>query len=503
MAAALCLAALGLHAIDAAAAAPKPNAARAARIAAFAAGPLVAAAPWRAGEAVTVDTVRRLVSGQHIVYTAAGTTGTTEPVINATTPDGRPIADGTATAYANGRLLKASVAGAPKVGSAANAQAAGLVETDFAMGDFKPPQLSAVQGCMSISTGTAFIGHYCFANGPATGSGNATAIASGKYGAGLANAFVYHANSWEEEFVVTDRNFGLVFGNSATPVNVEIDGAQVQAGPIRSSGAEGWTLTFDYGNVVKRRTIRVVSAVGSVAPTLRGVALSPQGKVEAGTTSKDQVLFIGDSINATVTPPTEAGTQMLSYWVQRYLGFGGAINMAVGGSGYISQNPDSFNVPHLLANPANQTLIAAYAPNISHVIVGAGFNDRQQPLATVQAAALQSWKALRTLLPNAKITVIDGWSGSSGPDANAIALAAGLTQTFAAWGDRNARMVHPVGASAATAYVSGTGYAAQPVVPGNSSVYISTDAVHPSPAGARYIARRLSDDISSAWAGAY
>ena len=62
-------------------------------------------------------------------------------------------------------------------------------------------------------------------------------------------------------------------------------------------------------------------------------------------------------------------------------------------------------------------------------------------------------------------------------------------------GDRNARMVHPVGASAATAYVSGTGYAAQPVVPGNSSVYISTDAVHPSPAGARYIARRLSDDI--------
>ncbi|MDB5817771.1 MAG: hypothetical protein JWQ11_1411 [Rhizobacter sp.] len=479
------------------------NPARAARIAAFASGPLVAGIPWKASEAVTVDAVRRLRSGQHIVYTAAGTTGSSEPVPGGAVVDGRPITDGTATAYMNGRSLRATVAGAPKIAAVPDAIAAGFTQTLFGLGDFKPPQFTAVQGCRSISTGTAFVGHYCFANGPAAGSGNATAIASGKYGAGLSPSYSYHANSWEEEFVVTDKSFGLVFGNSASPIDVEIDGVPVQAGPDRSSGAEGWTLTLDYGGVSKARVVRVVSATGSAAPTLRGVALTAQGKIEAGTSSKDQVLILGDSINASVTPTSEAGAQMLSYWVQRYLGFGGAINMAVGGSGYISENPNSYNVPNLLANPVNQLLLASYAPNITHVIVGAGFNDRSRPVATVQAAALASWKSLRAQLPNAKITVIDGWSGSSGPDANMLVLAKGLADTFATWGDRNSRMVHPVGTSAATAYVSGVGNAGVPVVAGNSSVYTSIDAVHPSPAGARYIARRLSDDISSAWGKAY
>ena len=277
----------------------------------------------------------------------------------------------------------------------------------------------------------------------------------------------------------------------------------MQAAPTSSTGAEGWTLTFDYQGVVKRRVVRVISAAGSVAPTLRGVALTPQGSVEAGSVSTDQVLILGDSINATVTPPTEAGAQMMSYWVQRYLGFGGAINMAVGGSGYVSQNPNTYNIPNLLANPVNQALISGYAPSISHVIIGAGFNDRFRSVASVQAAALASWKAVRQLLPNARISIVDGWSGSSGPDAEALALAAGLANTFAAWGDGNARLIRSIGSSTGTAYVGGTGNAGVPISVGNSSVYTSTDAVHPSPAGGRYLARRLSDDIGTAWGGMY
>jgi lysophospholipase L1-like esterase len=476
---------------------------RAARIAAFASGPLVAGLPWQAGAAVEVDAVRRIASGQHLVYTAAGTTGGSMPVLGATAVDGRPVADGSATGYINGRVLAATLAGAPLVGSAASPAAAGLTLTGFAAGDGAAAKYTAVRGCKSVSTGTSFVGHYCHANGPASGSGNATAFASGPYGAGLSPSYSYHSNSWEEEFVVTDRYFGLVFANSKSPIDVEVDGVQVQAGPIASTGAEGWTLTLDYQGVAKRRTVRVVSAGGSIGPTLRGVALTAQGSVEAGAAPVDQLLVLGDSINATVTPPSEAGAQMMSYWLQRHLGFDGAINMAVGGSGYVSQNTGSFNLPNLLANPANQQLIASYAPSITHVVVGAGFNDRFRPLAESQAAALASWRALRSLLPNAKISITDGWSGSSGPDANALALAAALASTYAQWGDTNSRLIRTVGNSAATAYVNGTGHAGLPVVNGNASFYTSTDAVHPSPAGARYIARRLADDIAAAWAGAY
>lgn len=480
-----------------------PNATRAARIAAFASGPLIAGDPWREAQAVTVDAVRRLASGRHLVYTQAGTTGRVEPVLGGSVQDGRPIVDGTAVAYVNGRVASATRAGAPLVTSAASARTVGLVETDFAAGDFRAPRYAAVQGCRSISAGTSFIGHYCYANGPAAGSGNATAFAAGPYGAGLPATNVYHSNGWEEEFVVTDSRFGLVFANSAAPIDVEIDGVQVQAGPTSSTGAEGWTLVLDYQGVARRRTVRVVSAAGSIGAALRGVALTAQGVVDAGATSNDQLLIFGDSINASVTPASEAGAQLLSYWVQRDLGFGGAVNMAVGGSGYVSQNPNSYNVPTLLANAANRALIAGYAPNVTHVIVNAGFNDRTRPIATVQAAALASWRALRALLPNAKISISDGWSGSSGPDADALALAAGLATTFARWGDGNARLIHSVGTSASTAYVSGTGDAGTPIMAGNSSVYTSTDGVHPSPAGARYLARRLSDDIVSAWGGRY
>ena len=75
--------------------------------------------------------------------------------------------------------LSATVAGAPIVRAFPDAKSAGLAETDFAAGDFNPPRFSTVQGCRSLSTGTSFIGHYCFANGLAAGSGNATAVASG------------------------------------------------------------------------------------------------------------------------------------------------------------------------------------------------------------------------------------------------------------------------------------------------------------------------------------
>ena len=158
--------------------------------------------------------------------------------------------------------------------------------------------------------------------------------------------------------------------------------------------------------------------------------------------------------------------------------------MALGGSGYISQNPNTFKVPDLLANPANRALIASCAPNISHVIIGAGFNDRTWPVASVQTAALVTWRALWLMLPSAKISITDGWSGSSGPDANALALAAALANAFAAWGDPNSRLIHAIGASASTAYISDIGNAGSPVTVDNSSVYTSTDGVHASPAGA-------------------
>jgi lysophospholipase L1-like esterase len=293
----------------------------------------------------------------------------------------------------------------------------------------------------------------------------------------------------------------LVFHNSSNRLQVLIDGRPVFGSMPVLSGVSGSGYVFDFGAVMKTRRVTVVTLSSAGGSKLRGCAMTAQGSLGlAAPSTSDVMLMLGDSFCATVTPTVSDGH--LGSYLKRHLGLGGCINAGVGGSGYVAANANTYNLPAMVSNASNTTLWNYLAPN--HIFIHAVGNDRNGTLATVQAAALATWTALRAKFPAAKITITDGYSGNSGPDANAITFAAGMLTTFNAWADTNSRFVKIVGAgTSSTAYITGTGRADQALTTGNSSLFTSTDSTHVSPAGARYLAERLADAIKAAWQGDY
>ena len=82
-------------------------------------------------------------------------------------------------------------------------------------------------------------------------------------------------------------------------------------------------------------------------------------------------------------------------------------------------------------------------------------------------------------------------------------MAAGVAATFAAWNDPNSRLIQEIGVGGSAAYIWGTGSAGAALTAGNSSVHTSTDIVHLSPGGARYLASRFTQALNDAWGGDY
>jgi len=458
--------------------------------------PVIIAPAWAPVTPYAVNNVVSLPSGLHIICSAAGNSAAGTPTYTSAVLDGRPLVDGTVTWYALPWIKTSNTLGAPTITSGANAAAVGLTETLFGNAG------AIIQGptafsCQMVNFANAYLGTYGFASGPASGAGNATGNA---IAAGLSAANVYSTNNWEIELYITDAAFGLTFHVSSNLTCVEIDGVIVQGNPVQQSGASGWCLKFDFNGVVKRRLVRVFDLFAQTL--LRGVALTTIGFIEPSDSPNDQILALGDSMFNTGIPTVgSAIEQPLGAYLIKLLGISGVINCAVGGSGYVNQNANTYNVPAVLANAANQQLLGIYQP--PHVLFYAGFNDRALPFTTVGPAALASWQLARQLLPKAKITITDGFSQASGPDANALTQAANLKALFTSWNDSNSRFVQSIGPSASTAWIQGTGNAGIALSVGNASNFVSTDGVHPTPSGEFYEASRMASAINAAWNGAY
>lgn len=471
---------------------------RAARKAAFNASPIIVAPVWAATTAYIVGDVRRIPTGEHICCTVAGISGATAPVPSITVLDGRPVVDGTATWYFNGFRKTASDIDAPTVSFAASAAAAGLTQFLFTDGSGGPTFLRCVgRGAILMSANGAHIGQFNSAIGNSAASGNSTGYGTG---AGYSAANVYSSDYVTVEAVVVDHKFAVATHNSANACIIEIDGKVVEGNPTVPSSASGAQIIFDFNGVIKRRVVRIIRH-GTVLPNIMGISLTAAGYFETPDANNDTLLWLGDSFSNSVLPGQVAFGGPTPYWLERALGLQAVAPCGVSGGGYVSKNTNLYNVPDVLANAANQQIFALYAPK--HILFASGFNDRVVARATVLAAALASWQTARAQYPSAKITVLDGWSGSSGPDANAISQAADLRTQFNAWNDPNSRFVAVVSSAAATAWIQGTGNAGAAITAGNSSSMTSTDGVHPSPAGARYLAARLGAAIDAAWGGGY
>lgn len=469
---------------------------RAANIAAHLKGPAVIAPLWVTATVYVAGNVVSLTNGQHLVCSVGGTSGGAMPVYTSAVLTGRPLADNTVTWYGLPWVKSANDVAAPTITSGANAAALGLTETVFNTGGViipGPTGFSARQ----VNKANALTTHFTFAIGPSTGAGNATTDATG---AGFSANYVYQVHMWDMEFYVTDSKFGITIFQSATPVYIEIDGQMIQGNPLPASGVSQWCLAFDYNGVVKRRLVRISDVL--VNTQTRGVALSTIGYIEPSDSPNDCMLLLGDSLQNTVVPSlSTAMAAMQGFWLKRLLGITSMINATVGGSGYVTQVANTFNVPNILATDANQTLFAGFNPG--HIMFSAGYNDSSLAFTSVGPAALASWQAARAQFPNAKITVTDGFAMAKGPDANTLTQAANLLALFNSWGDANSRFIQAVGPATTTSWTRGTGNAGNALAAGNSSDFTSTDTNHPTPAGAYYLAQRMANAIIAAWNNAY
>jgi hypothetical protein len=469
---------------------------RAANIAAHLNGPAVIAPLWVTLTPYVAGNVVTITGGQHLVCSVGGTSGASMPVYTSAVLTGRPLVDGTVTWYGLPFVKAASDANAPVITSGANAAAVGLMETTFNIAGVINSAVTPFSS-KQVNNANAAVRHYQLANGPAAGAGNCTADA---VSAGLSAANVYNVLQWDMEFYVTDSKFGITIHNSSSVVYVEVDGVMVQGNPLNSSGTPGWCIAFDYNGVVKRRLVRISDV--QVGAQVRGVALSTIGYIEPSDSPNDCMLLLGDSLQNTVLPslitPMAA---MQGFWLKRLLGLSSMVNATVGGTGYVTFGANTYNVPTILTVAANQQLFASYAP--SHVMISAGYNDSGLPWSQVGPAALNAWTAARAIFPTAKITVTDGFAEAKGPDAPTLTQAANLLSLFSQWGDPNSRFVQAVGPSVNTSWTQGTGNAGAGLTAGNACNFVGTDTVHPTPAGAYYLATRMANAIKNAWNSAY
>lgn len=473
---------------------------RATNIQNFLYGAVQAAPAWAATTTYVLGNCVSLPSGQVISCCVAGTSGGSAPVLSKTALAARPIVDGTVTwygVYQNNAQTNA-IEVAPTITAFASAAAAGLTETLLRSGSVPDSRITAFGGVLTALGFQNALACFVYSNGTPPGTGNSTALATGS---GYTANQTYNAFHYDLEFYITDSLVGLTFVATTAVIGIEIDGKLMQANAAIGTGVSAQCLVFDYNGVVKRRKVTVNCCTPTGSASLRGVALSTTGFLEATDSPNDQMIIFGDSILNTISNPVPQ--QPIAYpgaLLKRYLGLSGVINTTAAGQGYIAQSANNFNVPNLLGNSVNQTLFGIYNPG--HVLITPGYNDIGNAVSLVNAAALQTWQYARAIFPDAKITITDGFTQAKGPDAATLAQANGLRATYATWGDLNSRFISMC-ASAATAWVRGTGTASGAIAAGNSCWVVGTDNVHDTPLGADGVTRRLTYEINNAWNGQY
>jgi len=442
--------------------------------------PIVTGGTWVTGNVV------QLANGAHLELISGGTSGSTMPVVSQTTPAGRPITDGTVTWRVTHWEKLASDANAPIITKGTSPAALGLTTAWNAT--FLSPATG--KGIYPVAYNSTLNG-FTFAIGNTSFGGGATAQANAAGFTG--DSFAYDQTLAAYEFYVTDTCIGISNHNGNIQTVIEVDGQLLQCDPHQTYGINGYTVKFDFGIMAKRK-VRIING------GIENISITTNGRVEAGTSASfDSCLILGDSYWN--TGPQNNGFWNLAGIMGYELGFDSIVPMNVGGSGYNTANANTYNPLAVVTNANNVNLITNYYKP-GHVVIGAGFNDTDG--AALGAAMLTTWKAIRALLPYAKISVVDCWAGSSGPDANRIAISSRLKTQFAAWGDANSRFID-LGTSGgnASSLFWGTGNASIGITAGNASYLVSSDATHPSGLGHYVLGKYIAAGINAAWGGDY
>lgn len=154
-----------------------------------------------------------------------------------------------------------------------------------------------------------------------------------------------------------------------------------------------------------------------------------------------------------------------------------------GGTGYV--NPAGFSTAGPYGSTARVAALAAM-PAMHAVIAFGSANDSASSPSTVVTAANAAWTAIKTAQPNAALIVV-GLEPLATADTGLNAINAALIAAAQAHASVDAvidiRTAHPV--------LTGTGYVGTPAGNGNSDAFVSTDTLHLTHHGNRYVASEL------------
>jgi hypothetical protein len=282
-------------------------------------------------------------------------------------------------------------------------------------------------------------------------------------------------------FVTDDLKFAVAVGSGSANVRFIIDGRYYSVSGTPNNAATTWYV-FDFTGkgVRKPRTVIVESPQGSF--TFLGVAVSTFGQVWAPDTTDDvRAVFIGDSLyeGSSYGPWLPGGT--FPDRVGKLLGWSDCWNLSKGGTGYIATGASSY---YTYAERVPQAL--ALNPDVW--VFGTPINDRAQSAATVQAAALAAFQAVRAGGSTAPIIVSGCWpiNDAAVPTVE-NAVAAAVTQ----FADSKTFFI-PIYGDAVLPWVTNNSNHGSNTSSTNTAVMIAGDGVHPADVGTTYFAHRFA-----------
>lgn len=304
-------------------------------------------------------------------------------------------------------------------------------------------------------------------------------------------------------FQVGDMFFPVQFAQTQAPCAIEFmfDGAEFE---IKCRGDEAYfriivdgeynsytpTATPGSGN----RFIHVDFASASLRHirlefyllAWRGIVIPPTATIYAANVSPGpRVIMLGDSFLG--------GVDGIGCHLGNYMGWPDVWEAGIGGTGYLTTNGAYKSLPDRLSTDL-------YPHNPDVCIIAMGINDGSHSAASVGEAAAQVFSNIRGTLPDCTLIVVGPWWHSGNPSQATIDRRNAIESAATAEGVH--LFIDNIGSESAEVnalgWMTGTGNAGDPSGDGNSDIYISADATHPTAEGRLYLGQRLASSILAA-----
>lgn len=440
-------------------------------------GRVIPSQPWSAGEVVVASDIRRLPTGERIICTTGGTTGTAAPVI---TYGAAPaaITDNTATwwlleVYENSFVENAST----------SALSVSHFHNNPERFFFGSARNRYTPGGSGITTQSRL---WAITDGSTVDNG---------FGAN-GNIGKYATREFDTDSDILDIGFfSTTAGQPHERFQVLVDGKEIFATPYKPS-TNGSTrhLRIRLGRGRGNKNV-VIASFGSFI--MQYVAVPSDCYVRYPANPGDVIGIFTDSFGDTESPGLSDSYNDFSPSLGRALGYKHILMAGVGGTSYSLDASSRKNLRDLLA--LND--IRSY--DLETVIIGQGYNAGQATAnaATEAAYAKQSWAALRTAAPRAPQVIIGSWYKNPTATAGHTAVEAALKAAFLENKDPNSVFIDPFDGSITT----GRGYVVKAATgawfsDAVSSWAIGVDGAHPSPAGRVYLTEKAANEVKIALA---